>query len=206
MADTKITALDALSSAAREDLIALVDDPSVTPINKKITVANFLDALSTTLAALGVQPDVADEYLVLDADGPTLKTVTYQNAGHFVPLPEPLTNTAFDGDSFSAVAAHTKIENTSWSTAIPADAKAVAISIIARDSASAGAAGYHFKLFATSSATNPALTCYLGGIPNDCYATIAGTIPCTNGDLWYECNASGANTLDIWLRVTGYWI
>ena len=37
---------------------------------------------------------------------------------HF--LTEPYTNTTFDGDSFSDVAAHTKIENTSWSTTIPA--------------------------------------------------------------------------------------
>ncbi len=121
-------------------------------------------------------------------------------------LAEPYTNTTFDGDSFSDVGALTKIENTSWSTTIPSDAKAIALEATVRDSGSAGQVAVWFGLYSTSTATNPALTAYCGGLANDSISANAGIVPCTDGDIWYKCDASGASTLDVWLRVVGYWI
>ena len=117
----------------------------------------------------------------------------------------PLTNTDFDGDSFSDVAANTKIENTSWSTTIPADAKALLIRVYCRDSGSGGTNGLYVSLYGAAAAGTPGLSIYLNGIPNDQAATETAIVPCTDGDIWYRCNASGASTLDIWLYCFGYW-
>lgn len=52
MADTKISALTALTAASSDDLIPIVDDPSGTPVTKKITFGNFKNSLggATSLA------------------------------------------------------------------------------------------------------------------------------------------------------------
>ena len=49
MADQKISELTEQTSAAGEDLIHLVDDPSGTPINKKITVQSLFQNVPTEL-------------------------------------------------------------------------------------------------------------------------------------------------------------
>ena len=41
MADKRISGLPALASAAREDLLLVVDDPAGTPTNKKVSLTNF---------------------------------------------------------------------------------------------------------------------------------------------------------------------
>ena len=47
MADQKLTQLSAITSAGASDLIYIVNDPSGTPVSKKITVSDLLKYLSS---------------------------------------------------------------------------------------------------------------------------------------------------------------
>jgi hypothetical protein len=47
MADKKVTELTALTSASRDDLLLIVNDPSGTPESRKITIGNFFSNVVT---------------------------------------------------------------------------------------------------------------------------------------------------------------
>ena len=51
MADLKITAMTSLAAGTvREDVLHIIDDPAGTPINKKVTVGDMLNALNVPVA------------------------------------------------------------------------------------------------------------------------------------------------------------
>jgi hypothetical protein len=47
-----------------------------------------------------------------------------------------------------------------------------------------------------------ALIC--GPAGGDVLAHAYGLVPCSEGSVWYQCAASGASTLDVWLLCWGY--
>ena len=53
MADKKITALSASTALSTDDLFHVVDDPSGSPTNKKITSANVFNKIPTWIALAG---------------------------------------------------------------------------------------------------------------------------------------------------------
>ena len=53
MADKKITALNASTALSTDDLFHVVDDPSGSPTNKKVTTANVFNKIPTWLVLVG---------------------------------------------------------------------------------------------------------------------------------------------------------
>ena len=51
MADLKVTSMTSLAAGtATEDVLHIIDDPTGTPINKKVTVGDMLNALAAPVA------------------------------------------------------------------------------------------------------------------------------------------------------------
>jgi hypothetical protein len=97
-----------------------------------------------------------------------------------------LTSTSFDGDAFSTTA-KTLIDLSAVFSGTPAGIKGVIIKYFIRDSGSA------------------ANECWLILGDTDFYARGQLTVPCnSDGDIYYQIQASGASTFDLWLSVGGY--
>lgn len=87
---------------------------------------------------------------------------------------------------------------------LPEIPKAVFVRLTVRDSASAGG-GYYFALKAKSTTNQFAVDGQTERAVNDGYRTNHGMVPVAdNGTSYYGVAASGVNTLDIRLIVTGW--
>ena len=125
-------------------------------------------------------------------------------SGGWTFLSEPLTSTSWDGDAFSTTGK--TVIDLSAVFGVPAGVKAVFLRIACRDSGSSGASTW-FGVSATNTASEFAVMTRCGGVGNDYYIENSGYCPCDiNGDVYYQCAASGAGTLDVVFQVWGYYI
>ena len=125
-----------------------------------------------------------------------------QGYGQFIPLTTELTSTSFDGDSFSNVGA--TVLDLSAVFGVPAGIKAALVQVIARDSAAWGTDGLYVAVGANATAEWPLTIRPAGG---DVWLEGLGIVPCTTtGDFSYTINASGTNTMEVYIRIWGYLI
>jgi hypothetical protein len=118
-------------------------------------------------------------------------------------LRTPLTSTSWDGDAFSTTGK--TLIDLSAVFGLPAGVKAILARLGANDSGSA-ASNCFVGLSPSSVADLYALVCKPYGRPNDVIEHEQGVVPCdANGDVYYQCLASGAGTLDIVFQIWGYW-
>ena len=116
MADSKLTALTALTEAIGTDLIYIVDDPSGTPVSKKITVSDLLDLVSfKTVEALGSNAtsyDVGNRYRArATATYTASTTLTFSNASNLTGFSMQITNTNANVLTFSGVTLYFKSDD-----------------------------------------------------------------------------------------------
>lgn len=156
---------------------------------------------SAMVKKLGVKSPVNDSLRIATVLGEL--PGSGQSGYRFFPLTTPLTHTSFNGDSFSDVGTATKIENTGWSSAIPSNAQALLIQAITRDSGTWGTNGLYFAVGPSSSQANALVSRPAGG---DVWVEAQGVVPCVDGDIYYEVEASGTSTLECYLFCWGYWI
>jgi hypothetical protein len=121
----------------------------------------------------------------------------------FYPLASPLTSTAWNGQARSTTAK--TLIDLSTEFGVPAGVKAVYVQVAIRDSASATTDAW--IVLGADNTAGKGINFGCGGLANDMWARPAAIVPCnTDGDIYYQINASGTSTFDVYLFIWGYWL
>ena len=121
----------------------------------------------------------------------------------FYPLTTALISTSWNGNSFSTTS-KTLIDLSSV-FGVPAGVKAVYVQMAIRDSASSTTDAW--IVLGADNTAGKGINFGCGGLANDMWARPAAIVPCnTDGDIYYQINASGTSTFDVYLFICGYWL
>lgn len=125
------------------------------------------------------------------------------NAYAFVPLTSRLTSTSWDGDAYSTTAK--TLINLNSVFGVPAGVRAVLASVFLRDSGSAANACW--LILSPNDTANEGVYWACSGLTNDAYARGSYVVPCNaDGNVYYQINASGKGTMDVWIQIWGYYL
>lgn len=144
---------------------------------------------------------IAKEVSLLRSEVDRLKRRERTSQPQFYPLTTPLTSTSWDGDAHSTKAK--TLIDLSAVFGVPAGVKAVMFAgCYIRDSASAANDCWLILGPTNTNLVGNAVACQS---VNDRPARFNFIVPCdANGDIYYQCAASGVGTLDIFLHIWGY--
>ena len=121
----------------------------------------------------------------------------------FYPLTTAIISTSWNGNSFSTTS-KTLIDLSSV-FGVPAGVKAVYVHMAIRDSASSTTDAW--IVLGADNTAGKGINFGCGGLANDMWARPAAIVPCnTDGDIYYQINASGTSTFDVYLFIWGYWL
>jgi len=134
----------------------------------------------------------------------TVEDLQTRGAGRWIYPTAHLTSVDWDGDSHSTTA-KTAID-LSVIFGVPPGVRAIQVRAAVRDEASAATPDLFLLLSPNNTAGAYDVAFTPSGQPNDGWFRDGGKICACNstGDVFFQCVASGANTLDITLEITGY--
>lgn len=140
-----------------------------------------------------------DYVLTVNAGAPA-----WVSRAKFVPLTTPLTSTSWDGDSKSTEVTSTLLDMSSVFTGYPTSGvQAVLLWVQVMDSATWGTDDLWIDFGPSGTYWYAGGVSAFGGDVRNQGMLIIPTD--ANGDIYYRINASGASSMDIWIRVWGYW-
>ncbi len=115
-----------------------------------------------------------------------------------------MASTSWDGDSFSTTA-KTLIDLSSV-FGVPAGVNAVLVRTLVRDAGSVGNINVFLALSPNDIAISGPHWNRPAGLPNDYWSEALGICPCDiNGDIYYQIDASGTDTMDVYMEIWGYY-
>jgi hypothetical protein len=120
-------------------------------------------------------------------------------------LTSPLTSASWDGDTRSTTAK--TLIDLSAVFAVPAGVKAISARLVASDTGSDGTATGCWLILSPNDTAWIGQGIKLNGIAKTSEHEENVIVPCNaNGDVYYQCAATGALSLSVWLEIWGYYI